>query len=361
MMKKRLAPALLALLIAGSAVIAGCGGASSQSTAPYDAPAAADQAYDYTAAREEAGGAYMSEELLSGSSAQVSLSDRKIIKNIYLSLETQEFDTAISEIRALVERMGGYVESSDITGTSLRDKGQYSTRYASFTARIPAEKLNSTVDELGSLCNIRNRSENVSDITDTYFDVDGRLNSLRVQEERLLSMMEQAEKLEDMITIESALADVRYEIESLTGQLNRMDSQVSYSTLNIDLSEVVEYTEQRIQPKTFGERVAETFADSLAFIRRFGQELVLFVVAALPVLVVYGGIVLIIVLIIRAIVKARRKKRAAQYEAMGLTPPPVGRPSLPPQGGPGSPHAYGPSQPGTPPQPPKPGEGEHKE
>ena len=173
-----------------------------------------------------------------------------------LSLETMEFERALAQISELVSGAGGYVESQSVDGRSLSYRGSYYERSASVTARVPAEKLDEVVAGVGGLCNIVSRSENMDDITDSYFDAQARLDSLRQQEASLLEILSKAEKLEDVVQLQTALSDVRYQIESLTAQLKRMDSQVTYSYLNMDLREVVEYQETAAKPKTFGEKLS---------------------------------------------------------------------------------------------------------
>lgn len=163
---------------------------------------------------------------------------------------------ALAQISELVSGAGGYVESQSVDGRSLSYRGSYYERSASVTARVPAEKLDEVVAGVGGLCNIVSRSENMDDITDSYFDAQARLDSLRQQEASLLEILSKAEKLEDVVQLQTALSDVRYQIESLTAQLKRMDSQVTYSYLNMDLREVVEYQETAAKPKTFGEKLS---------------------------------------------------------------------------------------------------------
>ena len=132
-----------------------------------------------------------------------------------------------------------------------------------------------------------------------------------LQEERLLDILSKAEKLDDVITLEQALSEVRYEIESLTASLRRMDSQVAYSTLNIDLSEVVDYQQPSIQPKSFGERIAAVWSRSVERMGDIAEGLVLFAVEALPSILLFLVLpVLAILFIIRAVRRSRRAKRS---------------------------------------------------
>jgi len=328
-MKRKLA-LILALLMAVT-LLAGCGGSSAATTEKYamDSPAAeapmpapeAQMMYEYEMGVTEesmdameanpntAGG------LGDGNAAPADVA-RKLIRNVDLSLETREFDKAVAELNDLVSRLGGYIEYSDISGRSLDYKGDYYRRNAHFVARIPAEKLNEATGTIEEICNVTSRSESVNDITDAYYDVDGRLRTLRIEEERLLALLEKAEKLEDMLTIESHLSEIRYQIESLTGQLNRYDSQVNYSTVSMYLQEVVEYTEQQVEPVSFAERIGRSFQNSLSFIGEFGEGLVLTLVAVLPFLLVYGGIAaVVVVVVVKLVRRTRRNKKAKAAEA----------------------------------------------
>ena len=79
-------------------------------------------------------------------------------------------------------------------------------------------------------------------VTSQYYDTQARLTAYQTQEARLLEMMEKAETVEDIITIEEKLTDLRYRIESLQSTLKNWDRQVSYSTISLDVEEVQEYT-----------------------------------------------------------------------------------------------------------------------
>lgn len=248
---------------------------------------------------------------------------RKIIRHANMDLETMEFDAAMADIQKAVAAAGGYIESqSQGGGTSYAVRGRYQEeRYANIQARIPSEKLDGVMGAVGGLCNVLSQSESMDDITDSYYDSKARLETLELQEERLLAILEKAEKLEDIITLESALSEVRYQIESLTAALRRMDSQVTYSYLNLYLQEVVEYQQVQEKPRTFGERMREAAGDGVEDMVDGLQEFSIAAVRVGPSLLVWAVIIAAIVLIIRALVKANAKRR----EAKGL---PLRRPPL---------------------------------
>jgi hypothetical protein len=236
------------------------------------------------------------------------VSSRMVVKTVNLTLQTTEFDMGVEDIEAVVLDYGGFMQESQVQGKAMFEK--YGTRYASFTARIPTEKLESFITEMGQKYNIINKHQSGEDITDRYYDTDARLNSLKVQEQRLIAMLEQAGELEYLLQVERELANVRYEIESLTASLARMQNQVSMSTVYLSLEEVIEYTPVEPVPVTFGERLSRAFSESWLSFKNFMQGLVIAVIWLLPFIILLGVIAaVIIILSLRA--RKRRKRNAA--------------------------------------------------
>ena len=208
------------------------------------------------------------EEPASDTGAELSLAsgsaldNQKIIQNVDYTIETLTFDDSVKKVEELCEKMEGYIEESRVQGSGAITQNRM--RSASFVLRIPAENLNSfdnTAAEIGSVVSVYRTSEN---ITEQYFDKESRLKSLRTQQERLLELMEGSGTLADLIELESALADVNYQIEQLTGELRQYDSLVDFSTVTIELQEVVEPTEISKIPMTLGEKINRQFQNSIS-------------------------------------------------------------------------------------------------
>ena len=315
--QNRIISSILAMTVAVAFLLTACG-ASSMS---------ADMKAEAAAPQEMANGAYfdydgydvmeevaVEEEMdavtgSTGNSAAVQV-ERKIIKNADLSMETMEYDGAYAVITEITEGFGGYIESSSIDGVSLYDqqRGRQSNRYAHFTIRVPAEHLYNYINALSEKFNITNKSESANDISDQYYDAAARLSNLEVQEKRLLELLEQAGALADLLEIERELADVRYEIETITASLKRMDSRVSYSTVNISLQEVFEYQEKTTPPRTFADRIMDAFEGSADNFLDFCEDLLIAIIYAAPMLLFFAVIVLAVIFVIRLLRKAIRRK-----------------------------------------------------
>ncbi|MBR1861220.1 MAG: DUF4349 domain-containing protein [Lachnospiraceae bacterium] len=356
-MKKSILTAI-GVILSGAMLLTGCGGGSakdyagnfaSQSTATADyAPAEAESYYDY-GYYDESGTAY--EESYNGDfgttsgktadavddSASVSDSkkvdnNRKLIKTVNLDVETKQFDDLINAVDAQVSAYDGYVESMNTWNGSRYDYyGNYtnsSSRNSSYTIRIPRENLEAFIESFSPLCNIKNRSESVEDITLSYVDLESHKKALETEEERLLELMEQATEMYDILTIEDKLTDIRYQLQSMESQLRTYDNKVTYSTVYLTIAEVKELTIVEPEPVTFWDKLTSNFADSIEAMGDGFQSFVIWFIAALPHLILWGGIIFGLVMLIRAIVrfnikKARKRKEEAAKNAPAQPAQPV--------------------------------------
>ena len=311
-MKKR----VLAFLLAGMMVLAaGCGSKSMMTTknAVSESSAAMDTAYagsQYDASMTE--DAYEEEAAMDSGSGVTSENGlestvdngRKLIRTIYLSLQTTEFDSVLSDLSAKTTELGGYIENSSISGNSYYYQ---STRYASYTIRIPSDQLDQFVDIVGELGNVTQKNESVEDVTLQYVDVESRKKALETEQERLLELLSQAENMEDLLAIESKLSDVRYELENYGSQLRMLDNQIDYSTVNVDVDEVERVTDTG--EKSFFGEIKERFGDSLYTVGRDMRGFVILVLGSLPILIVWAVIIIVVVLAVKKIRKGRKQKK----------------------------------------------------
>lgn len=220
---------------------------------------------------------------------QSSIGERKIIKSAYLSVETLEFDRFINTITGKLNSVGGYVESSNIDGIPHNAQNKV-LRSAHFEIRVPKEYFQQFITDVGGLGNLLIKQENGDDITGQYFDTEARLKSLQIQEERLLTILQKAEKLQDIIELERELSNVRYEIENLTGTLKKWDNMVEYSRISLDVYEVKELKEEESYELTWGQRIVKAFTESLEKLVDLAKDLVVFLASALPYFVILGVI-----------------------------------------------------------------------
>ncbi len=341
-MKKRKFGKMICLgaaLAVFAAVAAGCGAAGG--TAKYEATAEAPMAsagawdggiYENAAADSAAEAEYDMEAAEEGAveapaSETVKDQGRKLIKNVDMSVETREFDRLLSHVEKRVEELGGYVESSNVYNGSYTSN--YRSRNADITARIPAQNLDRFITEVSEQSNVIRKNESVEDVTLQYVDLESHKKALMAEQESLLSMLEKAESIEDIIAINGQLTDVRYRLESMESQLRTFDNRINYSTVYLNVDEVEQY--EPVVQQSAWERIETGFVRNLHRVGDGIADFCIEFVIALPVIVtaavIIGIFALILFVIIRAADKQAKKRREkmmqnpGQYNRYGMRAP----------------------------------------
>ncbi|MDR0838975.1 MAG: DUF4349 domain-containing protein [Oscillospiraceae bacterium] len=244
--------------------------------------------------------------LLVSSSGTGSLAE-KIIYSAYATVETVKFDESLEALAAMIGEYAAFVENSYVTGADYASTyyGNNPYRYANFTIRVPRENYAALTGNLSKIGNVTNLSNNAENVTEQYTDVESRLKVYRVEESRLLAMLEKADTVADMITIESTLSQVRYEIESLTSRLTNLDNRVNYSSVSVDIREVEILSKQEPVHLTYGQQILEGLRNTLGGIGHFFKNLLKFIIVNLPIFAILAVVIIAVVLVI---VKRRPKK-----------------------------------------------------
>lgn len=242
------------------------------------------------------------------------INPEKIIYSASATVETTEFDKCLENLAQLVSDYGGWVESSSISNRNYYNisRGNNSTRSANYTLRIPSEKFSKLMGSLTVLGNVPYTYTYSENVTAQYYDVQARITAYEAQEKRLIEMMELAESVEDVIIIEDRLAEIRYRLDSLQSSIKNWDRQVAYSTLSLDVQEVREYTPEKKVTLTYGQELWFAFTDALENAGQFFKDLLVFLVSALPTIV----ILVVLYFILRPLFrKLRAKRKVAKLNA----------------------------------------------
>ena len=261
---------------------------------PAEMPMMAATYDDYDEVAEEA-----EAEAATGSSEA---RQEKIIRNASFTVKTTAYDTDLDRLQTLARDMGGRVEYLNTYG----DAASGQTRSASLTLRIPAQRLDEFLSGVEGIGNVTAMTQEMQDVSDSYYDVQTRLDTQRKKLERLQAMFNVAEEVSDLIEIESAIADAQYYIDRYTSQLKSYDGKVDYSTVNATVREV-RVTEMK--EVTLGQRIAEGFHNSLEGGLEFLEDMLIFLVSALPWLIGAAALVVIVSLIVRKAKKNHQGKK----------------------------------------------------
>lgn len=328
-MKKKKSIVLGSGLLIACCLLTACGSNQSKSystesatetdSAPYENSYATDDIYEEDvmedAAMEETGEGSGSKGVAEEAGKQVA-ANRKLIKNVDMTVETEEFDVLNKKLTEKVEALGGYMEKAYVSGKSIQASYD-STRSASYTARIPADRLNEFVTEVSNISNVLDKNESVDDVTLNYVDLESKKKTLEIEQERLTSLLEQADSIETIVALESRLTEIRYQLESMESQLRTYDNLVDYATVYLDVQEVERVTPAA--PQSAMEKMTDGFVNSVYQIGRGMKNFVIGLVIVLPYLLLWGVIIFIFILIVKGIIKRNQKKAEKRQQSFQVS------------------------------------------
>ena len=299
--------ALVTMAVGMMVMFTGCGASDSSDYKSQEAMATnsasgtvyAEDSYAY-AEYATTDGLTMGTDSGSANSLQTVDSSRKLIKTVNMNVETQDFEQLMTTIQTQVTELGGYIENMNTYNGSAYSAYR-TTRSSDMTIRIPKNQLDSFLNTVSGISNVVRRTDSVEDITLTYVDLESHRDVLEAEQERLLEFLAQAETVEDMITLESRLSDVRYQLESMESQLRTFDNQVDYSTVYLTVEEVEVLTP--VEEETTWERISNGFAESLDNVGKGFVEFGIWFVVNLPYMIVVSVLIAAFTLVLYVVIK----------------------------------------------------------
>lgn len=160
------------------------------------------------------------------------IQDQKIIKEGSLSIRVGDTDSAVNEIRGVVEYHGGAVFSVNLYENTQGVKSGV------VVIKVPVEKFEAAmigVKEKASL--VLQETSSGQDVGEEYVDVQARLANKQAEEKAFIEILNRADDTEDIIKVTKELSRVRGEIEQMQARLRFLDSRTDMSTITIQLSE----------------------------------------------------------------------------------------------------------------------------
>jgi hypothetical protein len=302
-MKKLFKGLVILTVLLQLAVFAGCSKSASSkgSTAMYD-----QVTNGVTNAPEKSAAAQSpTSDTTSTNSANLAQAadSRKIIMSANISMQTTTYDKAVASLEDLVNQDGGFVQDSSTQGTGKSGND----RTASYTVRIPSDKLDTFISGVGGIGKVISKSKKGEDVTQNYFDTDAHLTTLNAEKTRILDILSKTQNITDVITVEQKLTDIDNQIEQLTGELQKMDSLIDMSTVTININEVVVITNT---PNNFGGQVLSVLQGSSKALIATLKVILIGIIAILPFVIVFGAVAAVIFFIVRNRRKHKKKTDA---------------------------------------------------
>ena len=203
-----------------------------------------------------------------GQSTTVEIADRQIISQASLSVEVEDVAGAVAQVRTIAETRGGFVSQIATSGTPGRQRSD-------LVVRVPQGEFFDTLESIKGLGKVWVENAGSEDVTEQFIDLEARLRSALREEQSLLSLLERADTVSNILTIERELARVRSEIERLQGQINYLSRRVDLATISVALFP----PEERLAEPPYGsldvevEDVSASVDEVKALVARVGGEL----------------------------------------------------------------------------------------
>jgi hypothetical protein len=280
------------------------------------APSVMEEAPAAEAPAEISGPAFdsaSSVELYNSPEQAAQAQERLVIENADLAIVVKDPKARMSQITALATEFGGYVVSSNLyqsysaTGLEVPE--------ATIVIRVPAERLDDALARIKEgAVDIDYENRSGQDVTSQYVDLQSRLTAKQAAEAKLLEIMEEATRAEDVLAIYLQVQSVQTEIEQLKGQIQYLEESAAMSSISVRL-----IAEEGTQPIEVGPwkpegAAREAIQDLIFFVQSFADFLIRFVLLTLPALVMIAIPLFIVYLIGRAAYRRVRRSRVVVEE-----------------------------------------------
>jgi hypothetical protein len=155
--------------------------------------------------------------------------ERTIIYTASMNLSVTDLNQTLEAIRSAADALGGYLAEMDSQ---------------SITVRVPAKHLDELVSDVGKMGEVVQKQMRAQDVTEEMRDLNIRLDNAQQIRDRLLKLLDKADKMEDTLKIEAELERVTEEVELLKGKIKYLQTQAALSTLTVQLNSPVPQNQQ---------------------------------------------------------------------------------------------------------------------
>lgn len=214
------------------------------------------------------------------------LAQRKVIRNANVSLEVDDFYTAYGNLQAMITGIG-YISESNIHRDYYTYENERRSRITGeITIRVDAKHFDNILNDVKGLGEVIDDRIYSTDVTDQYFDTEGRLKVLKIEYEYLEEYMRSLKEPDDIFKTRTRMTELQTEIERLTGTLNKWNNLVELSTIYVRMTEKYPEEVLRKQENTYWIRVRNAFERSITGVVESLGNLLILIIEAIPTLVI---------------------------------------------------------------------------
>ena len=198
--------------------------------------------------------------------------DRALILTATVAMRAKDAWAVSDQVQRIALGLGGDV-------LSLSQSGSADQRSATLQIRVPQGRFNDALRQVRDISDVEILSSNTEgkDVTDQFVDLQARLKAKQDEEQRYLALLARADKVDDILKIDSVLANVRTQIEQLTGQINSIKARTTYSTISVQVNPQVPPVPTQTPNAYDPSKTVERAVSALASLLRFGLDAAIWV------------------------------------------------------------------------------------
>ncbi|MFD7690102.1 DUF4349 domain-containing protein [Streptomyces sp. NPDC059781] len=309
----RPAHALAGVLLAAALAVSGCSGAGDDSGASGVADKAAAPAEGQAAQEDAKQGAAGGSADGAKATAPPAATANHIIRTASLTVQVEDVPKALDEARTTTGTAGGYI------GDETTDRDEEGHEHTRVVLRVPVGEYDEVLADLEGTGKLLERSAKAQDVTDQVVDVESRITTQRASVARIRELMDRADKLSDVVTLEGELSSRQADLEALLAQQASLKDRTSLATITLSLSETPVDEAAKDDDPGFVDALAGGWDAFVTMLR----WLAVAIGAVLP----FAAVAVLLVLLWRKVVRPRLPRRPEPAPVPGaLGPLPTARP-----------------------------------
>lgn len=185
--------------------------------------------------------------------------ERKLIVTVDIRINSKDVEKSYKSIENKVKEYNGYFDNVESS------KNRYY-----LTIRIAKDNLNNFIAFMEESEKIENKNINTQDVTDTYYDTDNRIKNREVLLEKLRNYLREAKNIDEILKIEDRINTLTYEIESMKGNLQNLQSSIDYSRVTVNIQ-----NPEAIKSNT---NIYNKYINLISFLKEFFSGIIFFLV-----------------------------------------------------------------------------------
>ncbi len=175
----------------------------------------------------------------------------KIIKTGNLSFEVSKLEKSKSRIDSLVKSVDAYFENELFK--SRGNRNSYVMK-----VRIPTANFDTFVKQLESgTGELKSKNIHADDVTEEYMDLHIRLENNLAYLLQYQEILKKAVSIKEILEVQEMIRGIEIEIESKKGRIRYLTDMVKYSTLDVEISELI--AKELAYHASFGKRISNSF------------------------------------------------------------------------------------------------------